>query len=398
MKFKGCSCVGCNNIFEENDDAVVCPVCGSPHHRSCWTEQGKCANSDLHKDGFIWAYPEELKKEEAPVKEAPIETNLRFKNGENAVVCPHCQTLNYGNDALCLKCQKPLFDTSDKNFSNQMFSDNAPENMNGYYGNTAQQENADPGSVNPPFGAPFGNGGMPSEDAFSYYRRFGGLRPDIMIEGIPVSEYADYIGEKKSGDYIRKFVNMERFGRKISVSICALLFGPAWFLYRKLYKEGLLFGAAIIILSLLTGIFSLTDQSKLIYDDMAVMYEQFAEGELTIEEFQAQLKETESKYQDVVPSKSDMTKVSVSLILSVLTVSISLVMVFSADRLYLKKIKKDVYESRDRCFDMPSYRRMLHEKGGVSVSGAVIGIVISVFAYILELLPSYIYLFSTMAK
>lgn len=270
--------------------------------------------------------------------------------------------------------------------------------MNGYYGNTAQQENADPGSVNPPFGAPFENGGMPSEDAFSYYRRFGGLRPDIMIEGIPVSEYADYIGEKKSGDYIRKFVNMERFGRKISVSICALLFGPAWFLYRKLYKEGLLFGAAIIILSLLTGIFSLTDQSKLIYDEMAVMYEQLAEGEITIEEFQAQLKETESKYQDVVPSKSDMTKVSVSLILSVLTVLISLVMVFSADRLYLKRIKKDVYESRDRCFDMPSYRRMLHEKGGVSVSGAVIGIVICVLAYILELLPSYIYIFSTMAK
>lgn len=390
MKFKGCSCVGCNNIFEENDDAVVCPVCGSPHHRACWTEQGKCANSDLHKDGFVWVYPEELKKEEAPVKEAPIETNLRFKNGENAVVCPHCKSLNYGNDALCLKCQKPLFDTPENSFNNQELSAEDPENVNGYNGGYQGNTSA--------YGMPFGNGVMPQEDAFSYYRRFGGLRPDTLVDSIPASEYADYIGEKKSGDYIRKFVNMARFGRKISVSICALLFGPAWFLYRKLYKEGLLYGAAIIILSLLTGILSLTDQAKLIYDDMAVMYEQLAEGEITIEEFQAQLKETESKYQDVVPSKSDMTKVSVSLIISVLTVSISLFMVFSADRLYLKKIKKDVYESRDRCFDMPSYRRMLHEKGGVSVSGAVIGIVISVFAYILELLPAYIYLFSTMAK
>lgn len=396
MKFKGCSCVGCNNIFEETDDAVVCPVCGSPHHRACWTEQGKCANSALHKDGFIWVYPEELKKEEAPAKEAPIETNLRFKNGENAVVCPHCQALNYGNDALCLRCQKPLFDTSENNFNNQDFSAESPENMNGYNGES--QENASPYGGAPSYGMPFGNDSIPQEDAFSYYRRFGGLRPDITIDGIPASEYADYIGEKKSGDYIRKFVNMERFGRRISVSICALLFGPAWFLYRKLYKEGLLYGAAIIIISLLTGIFSLTDQAKLIYDDMAVMYEQLAEGEITIEEFQAQLEEIEGKYQDTVPSKSDMTKGIVSLILSVLTVAISLFMVFFADRLYLKKIKKDVYESREQCFDMMSYRRMLHEKGGVSVSGAVIGIVISVLSYILELLPSYIYIFSTMAK
>lgn len=399
MKFKGCSCVSCNNRFIETDDAVVCPVCGSPHHRACWTEQGKCANSELHKDGFVWIYPQELKKEEPAAKETPIETNLRFKNGENAVVCPHCQTLNYGNDALCLKCQKPLFDTSENNFSNQSFSEDQTEYANAPYGCDNSSENGNiPGADNgAPYGMPFG-GNMQGEATFDYYQRFGGLRPDILIEGIPASEYADYIGEKKSGSYIRKFVNMERFGRKISVSICALIFGPIWFLYRKMYKEGLLFGIALIILSLLTGIFSLTDQSKLIYDEMSVMYEELARGEITLEEFQAKIDAVTEKYNDTVPSDSDKAKGTVSLILSFMSFALTMLMVFSADRLYLKKIKKDVFESREQCTDMPSYRRMLHEKGGVSTSGAVIGIIISVSVYILELLPSYIYIFSTMAK
>lgn len=392
MKFTGCSCVGCNNIFVETDDVVVCPVCGSPHHRACYNEQGKCANSALHGEEFTWVFPEELKKKEEPKKaEEPIDTNIRFKNGENAVVCPHCKALNYGNDAFCMKCHKPFIDevkTDEESYYENVNPENeAPVNENAGESNAAENPYFNNFNNQPP---------LNDEYAYNFYQRFGGLRPEILVEGIPASEYADYIGEKKSGTYIRKFANMERFGRKISVSICALLFGPLWFLYRKMYKEGLLYGLAIIVLAVLTGICSLTDQSKLIYDEMAGMYGELMSGELTMTQFQEETAAIAEKYADVPLSKADEAKITLSYVASAASFALSMLMVFSADRLYLKKIKKDIYAAREKCTSMPEYRRALIEKGGVSPGGAVLGAGILLLSYILQLIPSYIYLFSQM--
>ena len=41
--YKGYKCAACGNVFDENDDVVVCPECGAPHHRSCYLEKGQCA-------------------------------------------------------------------------------------------------------------------------------------------------------------------------------------------------------------------------------------------------------------------------------------------------------------------------------------------------------------------
>ncbi len=41
-------CPVCNEKFDENSDVVVCPECGTPHHRACWFEFGKCFNADHH--------------------------------------------------------------------------------------------------------------------------------------------------------------------------------------------------------------------------------------------------------------------------------------------------------------------------------------------------------------
>ena len=48
MNYKNYKCPICNNQFTEEDDVVVCPECGTPHHRECYTENGKCANWDKH--------------------------------------------------------------------------------------------------------------------------------------------------------------------------------------------------------------------------------------------------------------------------------------------------------------------------------------------------------------
>lgn len=51
MNFKKYICPVCNNCFTDDDDVVVCPDCGTPHHRECWKKTGKCVNENLHGTG-----------------------------------------------------------------------------------------------------------------------------------------------------------------------------------------------------------------------------------------------------------------------------------------------------------------------------------------------------------
>lgn len=54
MNFVGQKCVCCGKVFEKNDDIVVCPECGSPHHRECYLKENRCANSAMHSTGEKW--------------------------------------------------------------------------------------------------------------------------------------------------------------------------------------------------------------------------------------------------------------------------------------------------------------------------------------------------------
>ena len=54
MRYSGEQCPVCEREFELQSDIVVCPECGTPHHRKCWEEFGKCKNSQLHASGFVY--------------------------------------------------------------------------------------------------------------------------------------------------------------------------------------------------------------------------------------------------------------------------------------------------------------------------------------------------------
>lgn len=362
MKFSGVKCVYCNNAFTENDDVVVCPECGSPHHRDCWKEKGECANTHLHEDGFSWIFPEELKpkEEKKPDPKTASPTDFRFKNGENAVVCPHCQALNYGNDALCIKCRKPL---------------------NGENKDIPHDERTERY--------------LDEENMYDYYERFGGLRPDIMIDGIPALEYVDYIGEKKSGKYLRRFATMERFDRKISVSICALFFGPVWFLYRKMFKEGLIYMLAILILTGVQAWCSITEPIKEFYTEVGTLYSGIMNGEISLDEFDELLEELEENVTNINSTQTDQAKYVIGEIANALTLVLNLAMAFVANYLYKRKIQADIMKIRTECSDMPTYRRTLHERGGVSVGGLIIGLLLVGLIYFVSILPAYIVMFNS---
>ncbi len=66
MNYTGKICDGCREPLENGDDIVVCPICGTPQHRSCYEKNNKCVNEYLHSSGFTWTDPdEERRKAEA---------------------------------------------------------------------------------------------------------------------------------------------------------------------------------------------------------------------------------------------------------------------------------------------------------------------------------------------
>ena len=74
MDYKKYICPVCNEKFNEDDDVVVCPECGTPHHRSCYFQNGKCFNDDKHglqediSESFKNKEYEEEKKPAMPLK------------------------------------------------------------------------------------------------------------------------------------------------------------------------------------------------------------------------------------------------------------------------------------------------------------------------------------------
>lgn len=52
--YTGCKCDACQNIFKKDDDVIVCPICGTPHHRLCYKNLNNCVHADKHESDYAW--------------------------------------------------------------------------------------------------------------------------------------------------------------------------------------------------------------------------------------------------------------------------------------------------------------------------------------------------------
>lgn len=70
-RFENKICPACRAPFTADADIVVCPVCGTPHHRTCYLAAGKCALEELHETGYVWngRLPDETEPEPEPAPE-----------------------------------------------------------------------------------------------------------------------------------------------------------------------------------------------------------------------------------------------------------------------------------------------------------------------------------------
>ena len=70
--FENDKCPVCGELFKAEDDIVVCPDCGTPHHRDCYNKTHICANKKLHGTDFKFSRnADTVELQEQEVKEEP---------------------------------------------------------------------------------------------------------------------------------------------------------------------------------------------------------------------------------------------------------------------------------------------------------------------------------------
>lgn len=196
MDFNKYSCPLCGQAFNDTDDVVVCPDCGTPHHRECWFKNGECVNSDRH--GV---------KEPIEVEFRQVETEENIDNStENSI------------------------EKNDENTSGnaQVF---------GYFGNPNFGENQE---KEPPQKI--------VKDIMD--RLSNNSQEEVIIDNHKLSFFAAAIG-KNQEYYLPRFMLFEKVKKAFSWNIAGFFVPLAWTLYRKMYKlSALIFAVYMVIFSI----------------------------------------------------------------------------------------------------------------------------------------------------
>lgn len=197
-------CPVCQAILFSDDDIVVCPECGTPHHRECYAGLGRCANADKH--GTNWKY----------VKQAGRTDGESFHGGENpgsGKKCPNCGNISSSVTIFCPYC-------------GYQFGHSGPQGASGA-------------------------GGMPFGYAGRIIDPMGGVDPRTDIDGVPAAELMPFVAVNTQR-YIPKFADMSAKGKVLSWNWAAFFLRGFWLIYRKCYKEGIAALVLMIAASLLS--------------------------------------------------------------------------------------------------------------------------------------------------
>lgn len=200
LYYEGLSCPVCGIAFSAEDDVVVCPKCGLPHHRACWKQVGHCYEMDKHDT------PEQWSRDRASASSAPSAP-------EAGHICPHCGTANTEYAEFCMRCGAQLPATE---------------------WHSASQT--------PPPVKEYTPLGQSSPD----------FAPDERIGANNAAELAAFVGNN-GPYYIERFRRISQ-GKAGGWNWAAFLLGPIWLFYRKQYALGSLFMILQVMLDITAAV------------------------------------------------------------------------------------------------------------------------------------------------
>ena len=302
MRFENQLCPVCEKKFIENDEIVVCPECGTPHHRSCYNSLGECKNKSLHKEGFSFE----------PVKENQEKIDIliddEIKNTSDVINVVNVEF--NGDDA---KNNEDLKSTIEELF----------KNINGK-----------------------------STD-------------QVLINNTPSSYYEAAIG-KNQNYYMPRFLIMEGTQKKHLLNVCAFVFPFAWSVYRKMYKLALLVFCVYIALmgvtmapilsneELMTSMNNCLEEDPQFYEKI-LLYE--SGQNVTFTKTQSEFIELSKKF-TISPVIAYGT-LFVSLAMKVL-------LGLFATRLYKDKLKKNIERAKKLSLEEAQLKTYLKSRYGVT--------------------------------
>ena len=107
-RFENKLCPVCRARFNDKADVVVCPECGTPHHRVCWLTKGHCAVEEYHATGFVWngRLPDEPQPSpESTIIEKENEVRVEILDGDAffQTLYASFRDTTVGSDGVCMK-------------------------------------------------------------------------------------------------------------------------------------------------------------------------------------------------------------------------------------------------------------------------------------------------------
>lgn len=395
MDYTGLNCGICGKAFTQDDDAVVCPDCGTPMHRACYREMSKtkgvsCPNFEKHSEGFVFEGFDSITKKakEQNERKAPIDDDddyLSLDDDDEDDITPlskrvallkraadldktsefdlgdadkrdHAKSDTHRDPSLC-----PLCGT--KNRASANFCDNCGARL-------LANKN------------PFDRQGIPEDVAEMTEPKY--FASYIIGQNSEVEATAVYEDDVTAGDmacyvavnapyYLGAFKRIKNGGKKFNFS--AALFSGVWFLYRKLYRFGALMLSIQLLLAALKMYFARTASLDVMGKLLATIGLTTSEmSSITMEQYMQLSVEMQK-----LPANEQLIMMMPSFILF-LQIALMIVCGAVANRLYYKKcltfIKEMKTAGQEQAMSRSEISQALYLSGGVNtILAGVFGIV-----------------------
>lgn len=314
MDYIGNKCPVCEKYFHADDDIVVCPECGTPHHRECYEQTGHCFNEQMHAQGYDY------------------QSEHGGESEETDRICPSCGKANDKDSFFCKQCGAPLSASKTENANQQR------TNPSGFPEGTGQAGNPFFVNVMDPLG------GVPGDTDFG--------------DGVTAGEAAKYV--KQNTPYFIRIFNNIRSINKSKFNFSAAIFTGGYMLYRKMYKLGALF-AALQLAMLIVESYITIAYSSLFENFLEIYYNSMSTQDMVGNFIQFMQN----------CSFTEILVLYLPTLIEVARIAMMIVIGICFNRMYFKHCKKQIVKIKETAGADENPETVLQTKGGVNIALAI---------------------------